>query len=563
MEFREFMDEVRKALGQMGTHEMTNILLEMARITPKEEREDFLKIFEATEDKVAFDFEEAEIWCQKIEEQRLYFDTEEEEYYEEGAWESDYRTYYLDTMKIIPRLNDMLDDLHQMVFQKEYEKAYKMLQRICGLSFLANSDWFDARELSLWELMDEKVLLRDENEIKKDLLYSVCQIEKPDDRPEKLYQLLNQDWACDISLTDIFSYGPEAIYEEEDFAVTWIGYLRKQSEHRAAVLLEEACIYVGGISLLRKTAMDEGEKHPYLLKALCGRYVDKELWRECLDSVVKGLELVPKQLMIRGEIADYGIIACLHLKENEWERKLVVEAFLSQPTGGHFIRLFSCCQSEDLPKVLKCVRDISVKEESYFSWKNSQKARSEKEYTHIISKRHKQLYQVMLGDFEEGYENCLNDKKYLGWTSSFQGVFVPLMLLYFRKNGSVIRTADSGLKVFVRKNLGVLETEEKLFEICFKKWKEIYALSEAQQTKCLEMLRNKVEKRTNALVGGGYRHSYYKAAQLIVVLGEVEDERSTGHQGATELAEYYRKQNSRKRAFRTELEECLKVISDT
>lgn len=102
MEFREFMTDVQNTLSQMQEQEKTNILIEMARTSPEDKREKFLDFLQGKETAhVSVDFDEIEVWCRQVEDGDLYFETEEEEYYEEGAWERDFRIHYLDTLDII------------------------------------------------------------------------------------------------------------------------------------------------------------------------------------------------------------------------------------------------------------------------------------------------------------------------------------------------------------------------------------------------------------------------------------------------------------------------------
>ena len=61
-------------------------------------------------------------------------------------------------------------------------------------------------------------------------------------------------------------------------------------------------------------------------------------------------------------------------------------------------------------------------------------------------------------------------------------------------------------------------------------------------------------ERTEAIVGGGYRNSYHKAAELIVVFGGILEE--NGELGAMRrLVDHYKQIHSRKRAFRTKIDE--------
>ena len=53
---------------------------------------------------------------------------------------------------------------------------------------------------------------------------------------------------------------------------------------------------------------------------------------------------------------------------------------------------------------------------------------------------------------------------------------------------------------------------------------------------------------------GGHRKSYHKAAELIVMLGEIREENGEIN-GMYELVEHYKRMHSRKYAFRNEIDE--------
>lgn len=300
-------------------------------------------------------------------------------------------------------------------------------------------------------------------------------------------------------------------------------------------MLEEACIYQGDVPFLKEMAMAEGKRHPYLIAALCERYAGMSLWQECVDSASQGLRLVPKGRMIRGDIADYGVRAAEHLNRRDMEKTFAVEAFLSKPVGTYFLRIFLYCDAKEQSELLKSVCAIPVEERRY-TWRESLPHQLEEARTEIASKTLKQIYLVMLGDFER--------------------IFMNLMLQYFRNENGIFRKADVSLRNSLRVFLGIGEDVVDFFQSCFQAWKASFVLSEEQRRKCLELLRHKVDERTKAIVGGGHRSGYAKAAEFIVVLGEIDEEMGTV-QGTERLAEYYRKQNSRKRAFRAELEKLM------
>src|SRR5690606_7767141 len=97
------------------------------------------------------------------------------------------------------------------------------------------------------------------------------------------------------------------------------------------------------------------------------------------------------------------------------------------------------------------------------------------------------------------------------------------------------------------------QEDEKSFADRFLCWKDKVVITNDQYDKYISWLREEVDKRTQAVVGGGYRKSYHKAAELITALNETMESKGVSH-GRTSLIEYYKKLHSRKRAFKAELE---------
>ena len=84
-------------------------------------------------------------------------------------------------------------------------------------------------------------------------------------------------------------------------------------------------------------------------------------------------------------------------------------------------------------------------------------------------------------------------------------------------------------------------------------------MTDSQKEKSREWLLEELDKRVEAVVGGSHRHSYYKAAVLIIVMGEVLEE--AGEENAVDrLIAKYTKLHSRKRAFRAEIQELRESV---
>lgn len=169
-----------------------------------------------------------------------------------------------------------------------------------------------------------------------------------------------------------------------------------------------------------------------------------------------------------------------------------------------------------------------------------------------LSNEHKNIIRFFNGEFDDIYEDCKNDKVTLGWSNQFKGVAIPLFILLLDKDKKITK-AGQQLINGITYRLEFIEDGTKSFSDQFLSWKEKVVLTNEQNEKYIEWLKEEVDKRTEAVVGGGYRKSYFKAAELIAALGETLE--SNGKlNGKMVLIEHYKKLHSRKRAFKAEFE---------
>jgi hypothetical protein len=143
-----------------------------------------------------------------------------------------------------------------------------------------------------------------------------------------------------------------------------------------------------------------------------------------------------------------------------------------------------------------------------------------------LSKEHKNVIRFFNGEFDYIYEECQKDSATLGWSSQLKGIAVPLFVLLLDKN-KMITKAGERLIDGIAYRLGFIEDDKKHFTDRFLKWKEKVPLTNEQYEKYIVWLKEEVDKRTEAVVGGGYRNSYYKAAVLITALGETMESNGT------------------------------------
>lgn len=169
-----------------------------------------------------------------------------------------------------------------------------------------------------------------------------------------------------------------------------------------------------------------------------------------------------------------------------------------------------------------------------------------------ISLQHKMILHFFNGEFEYIYEECKKDKTYLDWSNNIKGIFVPLFILYLDQSHSFSKAGEKLIEG-LNHRLNYSNNDEKNFIERFFIWKNKTKITREQYEKYITWLQSEVDKRTDAVVGGGFRASYYKAALLISALGETIE--SQGNINAKKnIIENYKKVHSRKRAFKAEFE---------
>ncbi len=126
-------------------------------------------------------------------------------------------------------------------------------------------------------------------------------------------------------------------------------------------------------------------------------------------------------------------------------------------------------------------------------------------------------------------------------------------ILYLNKSRSISKAGEKLIEN-LKYRLNYSNDDDKSFVERFFIWKDKIIITSGQYEKYITWLNSEVDKRTDAVVGGGFRGSYYKAALLISALGETME--SQGNVGAKiNIIEHYKKIHSRKRAFKGEFED--------
>ncbi len=307
MDFKQYMTEIEKQLDSMTGKQMRNWILTQARVVDEDQRQNFLDNLSGKKPEVLpLSIEEIDAWCEQVEDGTLYFETEQEEYYEEGCWDSDWRTIYYDTFDILPYLTKAFEICQKLVRTGEYGNAYVLLDRLCRLEFYTDFDeencFGDEEPLTLEKLAEEGMLTVDFAKLSQNLLYTCYQSTIGEERIRKLYEYLAWGMCGEVKMTDVFAYGPESLSGTSEFMEDWHAYLSHTPGDRAAELLSDACIYLGGEEKLRQTAAEAVDTHPRLYMFCCQRRMEAEDWKNCVSVGQTAVETIDVSKEIRGRL---------------------------------------------------------------------------------------------------------------------------------------------------------------------------------------------------------------------------------------------------------------------
>lgn len=547
MNFEEFMKAVNDQLSNMNEQEKTDWIRNVARMKKGDERITFLHSLKD-------DYEQSfpvtnvkwiEDWCNKIDNEELYFERTYYEVYDEGYWENDYEYEYEDPFRIGADLKKAFQTAEQMLSQKDYERASKLYDRLYYLSYsVMDSETEDWDILEMEDLVAEELVHLNVKEIALNLLYSQYQVLKGKERVTALYQCLSSHTGEKLKIEEIFTVGPEELKGIDKFLEELIHFLKKCEGDRAAELLYEACMYQGGISLLCKTAIEESEKHPVLYMYACEYLFNNKMFLECEKIGLEAIGRLQKNLIIRADIAEITAKAAQQLQHTDIIKECYIAAFYADSTIANYLRLFELIDYETISSEAAIYAKKLPEKFDHYGGSTKQLLLNN------LSKERKQIISFLNGEFDHIYKTCKNDHTKLGWSTSLKGVAIPLFLLLLDKSNKVTKAKQSLINS-VTCRIGT-EGDTPFYDQ-FIKWKEKINLTDKQYEVYINWLKIEVNNRVEAVVGGGLRKSYYKAAELVVALAELL--KSNGITDDKQITiDYYQKSHSRKRAFKSELE---------
>lgn len=545
--FKEFMEDVKLNLEKMDEAEKTKFIYEMARLAKEYERKDFLDRFktEVKKDRTK-EIEEVERLCDKLEEGELIFSAAGHEEYGYSWGDSEWVYEYSDYQGIGKKLEEAFLLAENLLYEKSYEEAFDLYHLLFYTNLLAyDEDSGEMFDIGLEEAVQEGLVDIDIKDLCHHILYAAYQKASGEDRVKAVYNCFHNGIYKEITLDGMMSVGPEELEGIEEFMYGFSELLKGKSGDLESRLLREASLYlnVDAIEVARQSA----NVHPGLYRDLCSEAYEKCDYDKAISIGMDCLENVDKDLVVRSKTSIIAAMAARKIGDMEKLRVCIREAFISESTPVNFLNLFTVFEPEEIKKIYCHVDKLPVFNQVNIDFKKQELEQNQ------LNPFTKSALKLLSGDFKYAKAECMRDKEYLGWSGSFKGLCVPLVLLLLDQDDDDTIAREKILTSIMDKigsvfSKYVLEDFYQLLGV----WKSKMSIDESDEY--LQWMEKEVHARVEAVVGGKYRKSYYKAAELIVYLGQVLE--SQGKTNAEYLmVEKYRKMHSRKRAFIAELKE--------
>lgn len=497
MEYKEYMNRIQQRLKEMSEEEKNRWIYHYARVQSQNRREDILNSLNFLYP-VTKTFHQVEFYdfIEDVKEGNLQIPAYEEETFDYG-YDRDFETYYSKNCELLNQLNDYIDDAFQYVNCCQYKWAFDIFQNIQSLDYEYVMDYGDIYELSFQELFENDLV--DISIQKYSLYYLYTAFQLHFDIPQ-MYSYFNHSKVKYV-LSDLVAFGPEEIMLSEDEYKQWIAFLEKQPGVYAAKLLKDICLLYGNVHQLTKMILKIGAQHPSLYLDMIENNILNHQLEDARIVASQAFEQLDEKLVIRSKIVE------LLIPYFPDEKKLYEIAFLSNPQVKSCLQLYK----------LDC--DVSSIKNIFFNigYARYSDTNDIEQKTATLTSDQKQILLFLLGNYKEVINKCQEDQNYLGWTSSLKGNIIPLLLMYLKPE-KIHYVADD---VIMRDLSQMLMIDEKEFNQLFHFWKEKYMIDGDFKKKCIQWLENEMDKRTEAIVGGTHRRSYYKVAKQLVVLAEI------------------------------------------
>lgn len=497
MEYKDYIDDVKKLIKNMSEQEKTDWIYNYARTCNKSNWHDLLKsLTSKTIEDVQFNQDEFDQFIDEVENQELWIESREEEYYDESVHDYNSNTVYLTNCKLLIALNNYISTAIKLIENEDYLIGFEILDKLSQLIVVTNNEYGYVEELSLNDLYDRNLIRVVKYVYYQNFLYAAFNINKS---IEEIYLIFKQYGKQDLVFSDLLAFGSQELKFDHQFYQNWIDFLENEPGDLAANLIKDACYLDGGIDKLTTTVTKIGEIHPLLYQETINLYLKKNDIDQAVKIGLQAITKIPEQFIARANIAK-TLIPYYSDKAFLYE-----VTFLSNPTVFNCLRLYS--EKCDFDYIKETFKQINYQDDNFIFSSQA------KEYAiNCLNNYQRQIINYLLNDFD--IIEKLDEIESLDIKEIF--MFLSIMLL---KDHNLNFVADKNIIEELENYFDISDFDKNNFEKYLKLWKQSININEIQKEKLINWLTKSL------IIDNMYKENYVnkdkKLASLIVGLAEV------------------------------------------
>ena len=547
MSSKDFCEKIKEKLNTLDLSEIKEFVYNLIRKIPDDKYDEVLAMLDLRKSYDILDIEkkidEFEVKFNKIDECEFHFYANGYEDYDSyDYWGDNWVWEYYDEDNLGGLIKSAYLYATNLVNKRLYNYAKQLLDLIIYTNYQAyDEDAGEFYELSLTDLSCHHLIQIDVDTLCLYAIYATYQIGE-DSRVQKIHDYFQNEAFRNIHVEDSFSLGPEVLKDIDEFWREWIMFLANTPGKTEYRLLKEALVcnsYANYDDYIETIVRN----HPQIVIDLFNYLYSQEKIEELLEVGRKVLQYIDDKLLIKSDILLY-----LARFDDSIRKKCIFEAFQSNSNVANLLRIINNGYLIDYKEEINHFLKYDEKD-------NRLPFDDELKENHVTKDNFYYL-QFFLGNFDVFYQECLQHNVSLGWSYSFIDIAVKLWLLLFMNKRSKIYDVLLNEVFFC---LGVKDHIEFLdheYYTIFNKWRSHFEVKNVSEV--LNWLQRLTQARVDAIVSNQHRKSYFKAAQLVIALGQALED--NGVMSGEEFINNYHMQYRKYRAFRTELNQYGKNI---
>lgn len=577
---------MKKKLEQLSKERLQKIILEMAEVLTKEQRRKLEALIESSApvmmqtekglkparmsgEFVEEKMEQIRTWMEQVDEGELCLYAEEYEDYSDSYWDRDWVVEYSDNQGIGDKITSMIRFAKDCVDDRRYQEANEIYEWLWDMEVSAQSEYDECDPVQLEELMENKIISTDMNQLVLLTLYADYQVQEPEARAEDIYLYFSHGAFRKLHIEDMFRAGREELTETEQFWEDWIRLLQPKSGDMEARLLQEAVFCRDGLDGLVKMADENCKTHPSLYLAVMDEYAKSHDYEQIERTGERAAERISKTLRIRSEVALKAAYAAEALGHMEKVMQFCWEAFWSDSTVRNLLRLFGTMEMA----VQYGMRGKEVLCSGIRNKKTENPVGSRELCMNVVGDHAYHELCFYTGDFDAAKRASSNPQGSLGWSSRFIGRGIRLFLLYLYESPKPSMAAASVAQAVgfagsedphpdLRFESDIIEESRKckvsVFWNYFQRWKQYFPMEESERKRYLAWAEKIACSRADAIVGGQHRGHYGNCAVLLAMVAEIKEE--MGIRGAKrEIFAAYKAKFPRHSSFQAEMKKYFGI----